>query len=87
MRRQEYSHPEEVEAPAVWIARITGTQTRVAVYVSREQARRWIESVMKSGDWDTGTWQDQYDAGPDTGIVRFAEIKDAEGIVWTDLSV
>jgi hypothetical protein len=88
MRKQTADSPADVEAPGIWVARLSGTTTGCRVYVSRNRARNWVEKTLSDadGEWETSPWHGRYECegSPDSGIVTWYEIRDCEGLVWVD---
>lgn len=81
-RKQTGEMPKTVH---VWISQIRGSKQESTVYCDRERARRWVCARLGSdGEWRSDDWKDVYHAETETGIVEFATIDDAVGIVIED---
>jgi hypothetical protein len=84
-KRQTADGPGDVEACYAWVANCTGSIQATTVWCSRDRARAWIENTITGdGEWEYGDWQDVLDAGTDTGIVEWCEVRDAAAILVKD---
>ena len=80
-----------INAPYVWVARLTGSVSDYTGFCSRHTARRWVEERIETDSdnagWTVGESVDTYHVPdrPETGRVELVVVNDATAIIHEDM--